>query len=255
MSRSTRMLVLGVVRTFGPVHGYDVRRELLSWGVDDWASVATGSIYNALNTLAREAMIEVVGTDQVGGRPERTTYRITAAGEQELTQLMRDAWWHVRTPIDPLAPAVAMMALLPRDEVIAALEARISQIEAHDRALAFKLGLVDDVEIPAHVGALIELVGARTHAELAWARQLIERLRAGHYALAGEPWQAGKHAKQPVAASGAGQPGRAGTSPRARKPAKTPAKAATTPRAKAPAKTPAKPAAKRAIGARPKRGA
>ena len=41
---STRLLVLGVVRIFQPVHGYDVRRELLSWRVDQWANVAPGSI-------------------------------------------------------------------------------------------------------------------------------------------------------------------------------------------------------------------
>ena len=51
---STRLLVLGVVRIFQPVHGYDVRRELLSWRVDQWANVAPGSIYNALKTLTKE---------------------------------------------------------------------------------------------------------------------------------------------------------------------------------------------------------
>ena len=44
---STRLLVLGVVRIFQPVHGYLVRRELLTWYVEEWASVNPGSIYNA----------------------------------------------------------------------------------------------------------------------------------------------------------------------------------------------------------------
>jgi DNA-binding PadR family transcriptional regulator len=30
------------------VHGYDVRRMLLSWRADQWASVNPGSIYHAL---------------------------------------------------------------------------------------------------------------------------------------------------------------------------------------------------------------
>ena len=68
------MLVLGVVRTFQPVHGYDVRRELVSWHAEEWAQVAPGSIYNALKSLTRDGLLEMVGTDQVGGRPERTTY-------------------------------------------------------------------------------------------------------------------------------------------------------------------------------------
>ena len=50
---STRLLVLGCVRIFQPVHGYFLRRELVSWEVDQWAHVHPGSIYNALKSLTR----------------------------------------------------------------------------------------------------------------------------------------------------------------------------------------------------------
>jgi DNA-binding PadR family transcriptional regulator len=82
VSSTTRMLVLGVVRIFQPVHGYDVRRELVSWHAEEWENVAPGSIYSALKTLVKEEMIEVAGTEHVGGRPERTSYRLTARGER-----------------------------------------------------------------------------------------------------------------------------------------------------------------------------
>ena len=36
---ATRLLVLGVVRIFQPVHGYFVRRELLSWRAESWAAI------------------------------------------------------------------------------------------------------------------------------------------------------------------------------------------------------------------------
>ena len=45
---ATRLLVLGVVRMFGRAHGYQVRRELLTWSADEWANVQPGSIYHAL---------------------------------------------------------------------------------------------------------------------------------------------------------------------------------------------------------------
>src|SRR5882757_11215585 len=99
---STRLLVLGVVRIFQPVHGYDVRRELLSWRAHEWASVKPGSIYNALKSLSRDGLLEIVGTSQVGGRPERTTYRVSSVGNEEFSSLLREAWWNVRPPIDPL---------------------------------------------------------------------------------------------------------------------------------------------------------
>ena len=49
---AVRMLVLGVLRNLGQAHGYQVRRELLTWRADAWAHVDPGSIYQALRTLA-----------------------------------------------------------------------------------------------------------------------------------------------------------------------------------------------------------
>lgn len=39
---TTRILVLGVVRIFGPANGYQLRRELLSWEVERWAHLNPG---------------------------------------------------------------------------------------------------------------------------------------------------------------------------------------------------------------------
>ena len=40
----TRLLLLGGVLLFEPVNGYQPRRELLSWQVEDWAHIGRGSI-------------------------------------------------------------------------------------------------------------------------------------------------------------------------------------------------------------------
>ena len=189
MSTSTRLLVLGVVRIFQPVHGYDVRRELLSWQAEEWANVSPGSIYNALKSLTRDAMIEVVGTDQVGARPERTTYRLTAEGEGEFARLLRDAWWNVQQPLDPLMPALSFMWALRRDELRAVLEHRVARIDGMRRQLEFA---VNDVRRafdskPAHVAEMLRLMDARIASEIGWARALLERLDKGEYITADDP--------------------------------------------------------------------
>ena len=53
----TRALVLGVVRLFEPINGYQVTRELLSWRVEDWARLKPGSVYSMLGTLAKQQLI------------------------------------------------------------------------------------------------------------------------------------------------------------------------------------------------------
>src|SRR3712207_1681148 len=99
------MMILGLVKWMQPVHGYDVRRELLSWGADKWANVAPGSIYHALRKLADEGMLREVATEQVGARPARTTYEITAKGDDEFETLLHAQFWSVEQPVDPFMAA------------------------------------------------------------------------------------------------------------------------------------------------------
>jgi DNA-binding PadR family transcriptional regulator len=190
VSSTTRLLVLGVVKLFQPVHGYEVRRELLSWRAQEWASVQPGSIYNALKTLTRDGLLEIASTDQVGGRPERTTYRLTQAGAEEFRTLLREEWWTVRPPIDPLMGAVSFLTELPRAEAIAALEHRAAQIHGLIRHLQFAIDGHDGTESPPHVREMMRLMTARIAAELAWSEQFLEQLRRGEYTTADEPaWQ------------------------------------------------------------------
>lgn len=193
MSSTTRMLVLGVVRMFQPVHGYDVRRELVSWHVEEWGSVAPGSIYNALKTLAKEGMIETAGTNQVGGKPERTLYKITQRGEYELSELLRNTLWQWVMPTDPLVAAISLMGFIKRDELIAGLEARQALITGGVLHSEYAINAIDDVETPAHVKEMLRLINARVAAELAWSKAFVERLRKGDYRTLGDPpWSPGK---------------------------------------------------------------
>jgi DNA-binding PadR family transcriptional regulator len=187
VSSTTRLLVLGVVRIFQPVHGYDVRRELMTWRAHEWASIKPGSIYNALKTLTRDGLLEVVAVDRVGGRPERTTYRLTGAGEDEFRVLLRDAWWTVVPPIDPMMAAVSFLGFISRDEAIAALEHRITQIHGLSKHVEFVIGALDGREEPDHVREMLRLSNARVTAEVEWSQAFIKRLRAKEYATADDP--------------------------------------------------------------------
>jgi DNA-binding PadR family transcriptional regulator len=199
MSSTTRLLVLGAVRIFQPVHGYDVRRELITWHAEEWASVAPGSIYNALRSLTKDGLLEVVGTKQVGSRPERTTYRLTPRGDADFQELLRETWWTVRVPLDPLIAAVSLLGFVKRDEAIAALEARIATIRGQIKQHEFTIAAVDDIETPDHVREMIRLINARIGAEIAWATKFIARLRAGEYRTLGDPgWTPA--GRQPAAA-------------------------------------------------------
>jgi DNA-binding PadR family transcriptional regulator len=187
---ATRLLVLGAVRIMQPVHGYDVRRELVSWNLEEVAHIKPGSIYSALKTLAKDGLLEATADDPE--KPERTSYRITGEGEKEFQNLLRGAWWRVVRPAEPLVPALCLMPFLPREELIAALRSRLAQLTAALDEARFLRGTIqdgavgDDGGIPEHVREIVDFLSARTKAEVGWTRQLLTRLRDGHYTFAGD---------------------------------------------------------------------
>jgi DNA-binding PadR family transcriptional regulator len=183
---STRLLVLGVVRIFQPVHGYDVRRELITWHAHEWGNVAPGSIYNALKSLTRDGMLEIVGTGAVGGRPERTSYKLTTDGEKEFQELVRTTFWEVRDPVDPLMAAIPFMWTMRRDELIAALKHRVAHIRGKLIADQFSIDQYDDPVSRDQVREMIKLGSVRIGAEIAWAEALIAKLERGEYTFEAE---------------------------------------------------------------------
>lgn len=204
----TRLLVLAVVGIFEEIHGYDVRRELLSWRADQWANVAPGSIYNALKSLERDGLLAIIGTEQPGGRPARTTYRITPEGRKEAASMLRELWWNVSPATDPLSTAIALLPLMDKGEVTAALHNRLKQLEATRDSCLYQLTTIggDPTEggIPAHVAEQLHLRVAHLEAEIGWATALIDRLDNGVY---DEVWQrdpgdSGDVARRPAQAQG-----------------------------------------------------
>ncbi|QVQ50134.1 PadR family transcriptional regulator [Spiractinospora alimapuensis] len=182
---STRLLVLGVVLLLQPVHGYDVRRELLSWGADQWANVSPGSIYNALKTLENDRLIEVSGSDREGRRPERTTYRVTETGDGEFTKLLLENLWRSEMPNHPILVGTAFLPGLSREELESALRGRISKLEAD---VAFcEEGIRQVLEKPDptygtvlfHVAESKRLTKMLLQAELEWTHGLLERVSSG----------------------------------------------------------------------------
>jgi len=178
---ATRLLILGVLaRAAEPIHGYDVRRELELWNAEEWANVAYGSIYFALNKMAEEGLIAPVSTDQVGNRPARTSYAIAEPGRQEFERLLREYWWQPKPVIDPFQVAITFMDRLPRDELLAALRHRADTLRttltAWDWAVSSKIGASST---PRHVAAQLSLSRSYREATLRWLEQVIAQVERG----------------------------------------------------------------------------
>ena len=185
----TRLLLLGTVMLFEPVNGYQLRRELLSWQVEDWAHVNPGSIYSGLATLAKQGNLE--RHDLVDGSREVAVYTSTAAGRREFERL----WAAAVEAVDLLSPlpfhtGLALMPLMPRNRVLEALRTRLAHLDAKVRE---QMDQKRDLSaMPPHVRAMADLWMGLAQTEREWLVDLTQRVGAGGLSLRGEPadWQA-----------------------------------------------------------------
>src|SRR5215469_8372442 len=95
-------MALGTLARSGPLHGHQIRRVAEVTNVGEWGGVSVGALYRELRVMERDGLIERVRTEQVGRRPERTVYQITADGHMELAMLREQAirpLWHAADPL------------------------------------------------------------------------------------------------------------------------------------------------------------
>lgn len=177
---TTRMLVLGVVRIFGPANGYQLRRELLSWDVENWAHLNPGSIYSMLGTLEKDGSVDRhdLVMDE-GGRPV-AVYTITDRGTVDHDRMLLEAIETVPDPGDalPLRVAVNFAPLLARDRYQQALDARAAAFGlAADAIRSKQLHL--EGRVPPHVLSELGLEEALVRAQLGWLIEHAAEVRAG----------------------------------------------------------------------------
>ena len=178
---TTRLLLLGAIRIFQPVHGYLLRRELLSWQVEDWAHIKPGSIYSGLRTLAARGLVEELPGDPV-------SYRLTPDGQVEFLRLLGQAL-REPAPGEPsrLLGGLCFFTMLPRDEVREALRARDLVLEAMVSGMRSAIRSVESTRMsPASTVELFSALEAWVTGERAWVRDVCARIDAGHYRFAGE---------------------------------------------------------------------
>jgi DNA-binding PadR family transcriptional regulator len=160
------------------MHPYEMQRNLHLRHTDELLGLKRGSVYHAINQLLRAQLIEPVEISRQGRWPERTVYRITPDGEDEMMFWLRDLLsTPVREPATFTAALAHMLQLQPSD----ALE----QLQLRRVSLQAMIAAWRAVEVGVGTlvgrGSVIEVEYSRTlaEAELAWLGTLIDDLRAG----------------------------------------------------------------------------
>ena len=182
---STRLLLLGAVRERGRAHGYQVRRDLESWGVQLWGSVQQGSIYHGLKKLHAEGLLRQEEAETADAGPARITYSITERGEAAFRSLLESALSSDRADLTMTIAGIGFMTELTRERALELLHARVQRYLDWRARVVGPYELEPDADWQHHVEA-IRLWAHTADSALEWTRALIGRLESGEYRMAGE---------------------------------------------------------------------
>ncbi len=159
------------------MHPYEMAATLRERNKEASIKLRYGSLYTVIELLLRAGFITAQKTLREGNRPERTIYEITAAGEREMRDWLRDI---LSTPVKEYPRFEAGLSLLPAlpiDEAIDVLETRVEFLRKDIEQVRSGLQQAKAMNLPAlfSIESDYRLAGLKT--ELGFVAELIERIR------------------------------------------------------------------------------
>lgn len=162
-----------------PMHPYEMYQLLMARHEDRLVKIRPGTLYHAVGRLEVQGLVESIGTDREGNRPERTTYRISAVGREALTQRLQDM---LASPVNeyPAFPlAVAEAYNLPAGVVIELLDRRLALLQEQLGFLLAGEAAVVKKDVARKYWIDIEYQQTMLRSEMDWIRGLQDQIRSG----------------------------------------------------------------------------
>jgi DNA-binding PadR family transcriptional regulator len=169
------LAVLALLRE-APIHPYEMQRQMHLRHTDELLALKRGSIYHAIFQLQRDGLIEPVEVSREGRRPERTVYRITPDGDEELVNWLREL---LAMPVREPSQFTAALAHIQQLDTSDALE------QLTMRAVSIEIGIAAMAAVERSIGGLVgrasvlevEYVRILMEAERTWLTRVIDDLK------------------------------------------------------------------------------
>ncbi len=171
------LAILAMLSTGRPMHPYEIATLLKQTGKESDMKIKWGSLYTVVQNLDRHGFIEATMSNRDGRRPERTLYVITDSGRGELRDWLRELVGELEPETNRFEAALSVISVLPPDEAIALLEARLAALDAANAA--HRTALTQVTQLPRVFLVESEYALAMRTAEEAWVRSLLAEIAAG----------------------------------------------------------------------------
>jgi DNA-binding PadR family transcriptional regulator len=136
-----KTVCLGML-TDGEASGYDLKKEFES-SFSHFFAAGYGSIYPALNALARDGLVECQHIPQEG-KPDRKVYRITESGREHLLAALQNPCPSHKVRSEFLA-TMCFAHLMSREQIETVLDNRVKEMTDYLRLFKeFEASCMDD---------------------------------------------------------------------------------------------------------------
>jgi DNA-binding PadR family transcriptional regulator len=162
-----------------PMHPYEMSRLISERRFDVVLGLKRGSLYHAIERLARDGLVAAVETSREGRRPERTVYRLTDEGRDVFDAQLRELITDYRYEPPRFMAAAQFLSSLPPQEAAKLMRLRGVALEA---AIAGHDSVINGEKWPhferVHI-VEVEYARALAQAELQWVRTIVADIEAG----------------------------------------------------------------------------
>lgn len=161
------------------MHPYEMTQIMRDRRVDYRVKVRPGSLYHTVERLEAQGIIEVVGTQRQGRRPERTVYALTEAGRDVFVEQVRDmlATPHQEYPQYPVALSAANE--IEQADAMEQLRMRVLTLRAQIASDQVLLDHLVARGLPKMYWIDAAYLHHQRQSELDWTEKLIADLEAG----------------------------------------------------------------------------
>ena len=160
-----------------PMHPYEMAATMRERHKESSIKLNYGSLYTVIEQLLREHFISVREVLKEGKRPEKTVYELTATGEVELVDWMREL---VSSPVKEypmFEAAISLLPVLPPEEVISLLEIRLGLLQRTLQECDEEERKCREMKLPRLFSLESEYFRAMTQAEYKFSKDLLSDLK------------------------------------------------------------------------------
>lgn len=160
------------------MHPYRMQQLIKERGKDEVINVTQrASLYQTINRLEREDLIQAQSVSRDENRPERTVYELTDRGRQTMFDWMRKIISTPSPEFPEFPAALSVLAVLTAKDARQQLERRVAALEPELKRLD---GILAQTSFLPRIFLLeMELLRANCATELKWVRSVVEDLRSG----------------------------------------------------------------------------